>query len=208
MDKTRTYDLVFQVADTLLTEGVRPTQQNVRERMGRGSLTTINKALNVWWAELGQRMAEPSVPNLPEPLVKNMQQLWRDAVFYARDQLANQAKQQEVDYQQRCAHLQHQQQQWQQERHELEQRLREALAAQEALLSEQRQLQERLHQQESRLISQQGELKTLERELSRQEVLHQRLLELEVQQREQWQHKYELLKQECQRLMAKLPGQG
>src|SRR5690349_14146348 len=68
--KSDTHSRVIEVADQLLEEGVRPTQQNVRERLGSGSLTTINRALNDWWHTLAQRISRRNEhPELPEPVL-------------------------------------------------------------------------------------------------------------------------------------------
>ncbi|MCD8513030.1 MAG: DNA-binding protein [Nitrincola sp.] len=53
---SNTHQAVFKAADALLEKGVRPTQQNVREVIGSGSITTINKALGDWWASLSERL--------------------------------------------------------------------------------------------------------------------------------------------------------
>jgi flagellar biosynthesis GTPase FlhF len=83
--KSDTYQQVFEVADKLLASGVRPTQQAVREQLGRGSLTTINKALGEWWQLLGERLtAGQRYPELPEALSKSMLEWWQQAVEQSR----------------------------------------------------------------------------------------------------------------------------
>lgn len=85
MSSTR--EKVFEIADELLTEGVRPTQQNVRERIGSGSLTTINKGLNEWWAALGQRMREGQQGrDIPEAVIRLSSRLWTEALANAERQ--------------------------------------------------------------------------------------------------------------------------
>lgn len=86
-----TYEKVFAAADRLLAEGQRPTQQNVRNALGSGSLTTINKALNDWWKTLGERLfAERQRPDIPEPVFDCASTLWQQALAYADNQLTEQ----------------------------------------------------------------------------------------------------------------------
>ncbi|QJD70779.1 DNA-binding protein [Marinobacterium sp. LSUCC0821] len=81
---------IYEIADQLLREGVKPTQQNVRERLGSGSLTTINRALNEWWGQLGSRLeAQTQGFDLPDPVVKQVNRLWNEALAYA-DKASNQ----------------------------------------------------------------------------------------------------------------------
>lgn len=83
--KSDTYSRVFEVADSLLAEGVRPTQQNVRDRLGKGSVSTIHKALGEWWQTLGQRLQQGrSYPDLPDPLSEAMISWWHTAVDRSR----------------------------------------------------------------------------------------------------------------------------
>lgn len=81
---------IYEIADQLLREGVKPTQQNVRDRLGSGSLTTINRALNEWWEQLGSRLeAQTQGFDLPDPVVKQVNRLWSEALAYA-DRASNQ----------------------------------------------------------------------------------------------------------------------
>ncbi len=70
---------VRSAADALLVEGIRPTVANVRARIGRGSATTINDALQDWWVELGERLASPDRYALPRPVMALAEQLWQAA---------------------------------------------------------------------------------------------------------------------------------
>ncbi len=92
--KSDTYSRVFEVADSLLAEGIRPTQQNVRERLGKGSLSTIHKALGEWWQTLGQRLHQGRhYPDLPEPLSEAMISWWQTAVDRSRREFEGQQDQ-------------------------------------------------------------------------------------------------------------------
>lgn len=80
MEKT-TKEQVFTAADELLSEGVKPSQQLIRERIGRGSATTIHRALNEWWIDVGERLSRvgSAQTNVPMPVQKALDDLWRVA---------------------------------------------------------------------------------------------------------------------------------
>ncbi|MEJ8860066.1 DNA-binding protein [Variovorax robiniae] len=48
---------VFGAADALLAEGLRPTIERVRLKIGRGSPNTVSPMLEKWFSSLGQRIA-------------------------------------------------------------------------------------------------------------------------------------------------------
>jgi len=97
--KENTQELAKQTADQLLQEGIRPTQQNVRARMGCGSITTINKALNSWWQELGQRFkANAQHPMIPDPVAESASKLWVQALAYAEKSLEERRVELEQEY--------------------------------------------------------------------------------------------------------------
>ena len=47
---------VWAAADRLLSEGLRPTIERVRQRLGRGSPNTVSPMIERWFASLSQRM--------------------------------------------------------------------------------------------------------------------------------------------------------
>jgi len=53
---------VFRAADALLAEGLRPTIERVRLKIGRGSPNTVSPMLERWFASLGQRIAGGTNP--------------------------------------------------------------------------------------------------------------------------------------------------
>lgn len=90
---------IFETAEELLKEGKRPTQQLVRERIGSGSLTTINKGLNEWWASLSQRIAQSDQGlDLPEPILRLSQRLWTESIGYARREFTARAQAREQEH--------------------------------------------------------------------------------------------------------------
>lgn len=96
---SKTYEKVFEIADNLLAQGRKPTQQMVRNELGSGSLTTINKALNDWWQGLGKRLIEQNArPDIPEPVFNSANTLWQQALAYAEHQLSDQREHLEQRY--------------------------------------------------------------------------------------------------------------
>ncbi len=92
--KSDTYNLALQAADKLLLSGVRPTQQNIRDELGKGSISTIHRALTDWWQALGPRVLEKQqTPGLPDSVSGAMIELWKLAMGEAQQQLVTQAEQ-------------------------------------------------------------------------------------------------------------------
>ncbi len=103
--KSDTHTRAMQIADELLEEGIRPTQQNVRERLGSGSLTTINRALNDWWHTLAERVQRRNQhPDLPDPVAKLASQTWDRALAYAENRFEQQRRALEQEQQQLLVH--------------------------------------------------------------------------------------------------------
>ena len=81
---TDTRTAVKDVADQLLADGIRPSVKLVRERLGRGSDTTIAGALKDWWQELAERLFDQqSRPGVPEPVWEAVNGLWQAALDQA-----------------------------------------------------------------------------------------------------------------------------
>ncbi len=98
---------VFVAADQLLEQGLRPTQQNVRELIGSGSLTTINKALGDWWKSLGERITRRNQhPDVPEAVLLSAGKLWDQALGYAEQRFVEQRTQLELQYREQLARVQ------------------------------------------------------------------------------------------------------
>src|SRR5688572_4170232 len=53
---------VWGAADALLAEGLRPTIERVRQKIGRGSPNTVSPMPERWFASLGQRIAGGTNP--------------------------------------------------------------------------------------------------------------------------------------------------
>jgi len=76
-----TDDQIFAAADKLIAGGEKATVAAVRASLGRGSLTTITKALKTW--REARQTSNNSVPSAPDSLVSRFTLLangvWRDA---------------------------------------------------------------------------------------------------------------------------------
>ena len=91
--QTDTIEKVQRAADQLLANGQRPTQQAIRDIIGTGSITTINKALNIWWSTLSKRVSRQSEhPALPEPVISAASKLWDQALAYSQVLLEKQQR--------------------------------------------------------------------------------------------------------------------
>ena len=85
-------DDIWAAADALLKDGLRPTIERVRQKMGRGSPNTVSPMLEAWFASLGPRLGVMSAPgqagDLPAPVWQAMTQLWDTALMSTREQAA------------------------------------------------------------------------------------------------------------------------
>jgi len=76
-----TDDLIFATADEIVAGGEKATVAAVRASLGRGSLTTITKALKTW--REARQTSKESVPSTPDELTSRFTLLatsvWRDA---------------------------------------------------------------------------------------------------------------------------------
>ena len=70
-----THQRVFELADELLMEGIRPSQSKIREMIeGQPSNTTIGDALREYWIDLGARILTSTLaPGYPPALVRGDQ---------------------------------------------------------------------------------------------------------------------------------------
>ncbi|MCJ7799816.1 MAG: DNA-binding protein [Polaromonas sp.] len=85
-------DEIWAAADALLADGLRPTIERVRQKMGRGSPNTVGPMLEAWFASLGPRLgaisASEQAGDLPTPVWQAMKQLWDTALMSTREQAA------------------------------------------------------------------------------------------------------------------------
>jgi len=87
------YEDVAQAADALLHDGLRPTIERIRQRIGRGSPNTVSPMLERWFSALGQRL-QTSQPQdtgndgVPPALWQAAQDWWNQARQAAQQQAA------------------------------------------------------------------------------------------------------------------------
>lgn len=76
-------DDVWGAADALIAEGLRPTIERVRQKIGRGSPNTVSPMLEGWFSTLGRRLKGDaslgSVQDMPVPVAKAAAELWKVA---------------------------------------------------------------------------------------------------------------------------------
>jgi len=198
-----TQALAKLTADQLLKEGIKPTQQNVRERMGTGSITTINKALNAWWTELGERFSlAQSQPNIPEPIAESANNLWKQALAYAAKELEDKRAALEKEFSERYAEISQNTKHEDQELKELRSQCLRLLQNNEALNNEKATALSSLAECENKLMAAQVDNQRLERELKQVEAISgttrdiDNFIELQVENR--------VLKEENKRLLKQI----
>ncbi|MDF2180522.1 DNA-binding protein [Neptuniibacter sp. CAU 1671] len=170
--KGDTQSLVKQAADALLHEGVRPTQQNIRERIGSGSITTINKALNQWWQELGERLkANTSHPMIPDPVAESASKLWHQAVAYADARLEKERLDLESRYQAQVTALEQHEQKDEQELKQLREQCLSLLQDKERLSDEKYRYLKQIADLENQLLKASSEAGALKRDLKQQGIM-------------------------------------
>lgn len=82
---------VWGAADLLIAEGLRPTIERVRQKIGRGSPNTVSPMLEGWFATLGPRLGVSQErkravgEGWPEPIQQAFMQLWDSAQSVARE---------------------------------------------------------------------------------------------------------------------------
>ncbi|MGO9946063.1 MAG: DNA-binding protein [Steroidobacteraceae bacterium] len=77
---------VSHAADTLLRNGMRPTIEKVRGKIGKGSPNTINPLLDAWWKTLSARLdsGPAALHRLPETVAHVAEALWIQALEEGR----------------------------------------------------------------------------------------------------------------------------
>lgn len=80
-------DDVWGAADALVAEGLRPTIERVRQKIGRGSPNTVSPMLEVWFAGLGKRLGMTSTHTgegqMPAAAAQALTKLWNTALLAA-----------------------------------------------------------------------------------------------------------------------------
>lgn len=80
-------DEVWAAADALIAEGLRPTIERVRQKLGRGSPNTVSPMLEAWFATLGKRLGVTEQQNdlkgVPTILNQSITKIWEIALLEA-----------------------------------------------------------------------------------------------------------------------------
>ena len=88
---------VSEAADALIAEGLRPTIERVRQKMGRGSPNTVSPMLDAWFGALGARLTGNQsvtvVDAIPRPVQEGMKKLWDMALASGREEASVQVAQ-------------------------------------------------------------------------------------------------------------------
>ena len=79
-----TKEQVYEVAAALSGEGISPTVQSVRERIGTGSYSTISGYLTAWRDEHAAQVPA-NIPDRPEKVEKAFEQIWATAALAAQE---------------------------------------------------------------------------------------------------------------------------
>ena len=83
---------VWLAADSLIAEGLRPTIERVRQKIGRGSPNTVSPMLETWFATLATRLGVNKQENEPDHVPKELQQAlrvaWEVALTKGREEAA------------------------------------------------------------------------------------------------------------------------
>ena len=80
------YDDVKQTAIKLLSQGIPPSVQKIREHMGTGSNTTIAQHLKRWREEHAKKAIHHLPATIPKELISTFEVLWQTAMEHANDQ--------------------------------------------------------------------------------------------------------------------------
>jgi Plasmid replication region DNA-binding N-term len=85
---------VSHAADSLLRLGERPTNDKVRAKIGKGSLSTIGPLLDAWWKTLAARLdsGPAAFHRLPEVVAHVAESLWMQALDEAARRIRAQQK--------------------------------------------------------------------------------------------------------------------
>ena len=81
------YETVKRTSLTLLSQGIAPSVQKIREVLGTGSNTTIAEHLKNWRDEYAKKTIHQLPANMPQELISVFEVLWQTAMEQAQNQL-------------------------------------------------------------------------------------------------------------------------
>lgn len=92
---------VWTAADSLISEGLRPTIERVRQKIGRGSPNTVSPMLESWFATLASRLGvskdHTETEGMPKALQEALKNAWEVAMSMAKEASALQIVQTQDD---------------------------------------------------------------------------------------------------------------
>lgn len=104
-----TAEQVFEAIDEIIAAGVRPTVENIRQRLGTGSPNTIGPMLASWFRHLPRRLQGRPGANdagdLPAAALASFRVFWRDAVQAAHIEARKALQQEQEDLARRAGAL-------------------------------------------------------------------------------------------------------
>ena len=83
------YETVKHAALKLLSKGISPSVQKIRELLGTGSNTTIAEHLKYWREEHAAKKVHHLPATIPEELIATFETLWQTAMEHAEQQIAD-----------------------------------------------------------------------------------------------------------------------
>ena len=83
------YDTVKQTALKLLSKGLSPSVQRIREALGTGSNSTIAEHLKVWREQHATKKVHHLPATIPEELIATFETLWQTAMEHAEQHLTD-----------------------------------------------------------------------------------------------------------------------
>lgn len=86
------YETVKQTAVKLLSQGIAPSVQKIRDELGTGSNTTIAKHLKFWRDDYAKKTIHHLPATMPKELISTFEVLWQTAMEHAQNQLAEYKK--------------------------------------------------------------------------------------------------------------------
>ncbi len=185
-----TRELVFDAAYALLRQGERPTVNRIRDWIGSGSPSTINSALNSWWAELSKRLqhAHSARPGMPKAAYEAATRLWDAALEDAHNALAKHrenADRQVLEARERAKEATAATRQAQASTEALEDNLARATGRIHAVERELAAETVRREEAENKILSREAQLGQLQAAMERQRQEHQLALQQERKEHQQ-----------------------
>lgn len=212
------YEDVKYAAIYLLSQGIAPSVQKIREKLGTGSNTTIAEHLASWREDYATKEIHHLPANMPKELISAIEVLWQSAMEQATNQLAITKKslteqQENLQYEQqlmaqRAADFEKRIEEYQQNLENKDSQLQtlktEYAVLQERLVLQLEEIQLLKQQHENRLkqvydekhtaleqtIHAQTEVKKLQQQLHEQAEKHQAALTLERHRQEESENRW------------------